>query len=220
LTRTKTTRAKRTPKKPGAAAAAKVDLYRDHATEYVKPRSPALVRVGRAKYFAVEGAGDPGGEAFGRAIGALYTVAFTVKMHSKFAGRDYAVTKLEALWWGDDPNRLVIDQPHDRWHWKVMIRIPDFIDERRRLATVEGLLAKGKDPAVSDVYIETLDEGTCVQALHVGPYEQERDTIAKMKAFAAEKGLAYRGHHHEIYLSDPRRVQPAKLRTILRQPVG
>jgi hypothetical protein len=65
-----------------------------------------------------------------------------------------------------------------------------------------------------------LDEGTCVQALHVGPYEQERDTIAKMKAFAAEKGLAYRGHHHEIYLSDPRRVQPAKLRTILRQPVG
>ena len=215
--RTKAKLAKRASKPRAAArkAAPKVDLYR----EYAKPKSPALVRVGRAKYFVVEGAGGPEGESFSRAIGALYTVAFTVKMHSKFAGRDYAVTKLEALWWGDDPARLVIDQPREQWHWKLMIRIPAFIDERRRAETVEGLLKKGKDPAVSDVRIETLEEGTCVQVLHVGPYEQEHETIARMKAFAADKRLAFHGPHHEIYLSDPRRVKPANLRTILRQPV-
>jgi hypothetical protein len=208
-------------KKPAKRASSreKVDLYKKHAAEYAARKTPTFVDVGPANYFVVEGRGAPDGEPFQRAVGALYTVAFTVKMHSKFAGRDYAVTKLEGLWWGDDPSRLVLEQPKEQWHWKLMIRIPTFINDKRRADTVELLLKKGKDKAVADVRIETLDEGRCVQVLHIGPYEKEPETIRAMERFAAEQGLSFHGVHHEIYLSDPRRAQPEKLRTILRHPV-
>jgi len=192
----------------------KIDLYKLHKSEYVTPKEPALVEAGVAKYLAVDGVGAPEGERFQQAVGALYQVAYTTKMAKKFAGQDYKVCHLEGLWWG-----LERMAPRDEWRWKLLIRVPDFISARDLKETAAKLKEKGKgDPAVG-VALETLKEGRCVQVLHTGPYSTEPATIARMEAFAKSKGLVFVGPHHEIYLSDPRRVAPEKLRTILRMPV-
>lgn len=193
-------------------APTKLDLYAEHRDEYVAPREPTLVDVGPARYLAISGRGKPGGPEFAEAVGALYNVSFTTKMASKAAGSDYAVSKLEGLWWKDGGST--------EWSWQLLIRVPEFITKKHLAQAVEKLLERGKEDAVTRVTLETLDEGKCVQMLHVGPYSAERPTIAKMRAFAEKNGLGFKGRHHEIYLSDPRRVDAGKLRTILRQPVG
>lgn len=199
---------------------AKLDLYRLHKAEYVAPRSPVLLRVKPAKYLTIAGAGEPGGGAFEEAMGALYAVAFTIKMAKKAAGRDYKVAGPEGLWWGAPKGKLLIDSAPSMWRWKLIMRLPTFVTARDRAAAVRLLLAKGKVSIVRKVKVETLREGRCVQALHVGPYREEHPTIRRMMEFAQKHRLVVRGKHHEIYLSDPRRVAEAKLRTILRLPVG
>jgi len=201
-------------------AAAKLDLYRVHKSEYVTPKKPVLIQTKRAKYLAFTGRGAPAGEAFQKAVGALYNVAYTLKMAKKFAGKDYKVSNLEGLWWGENEAENFAAQPPDTWNWKLIIRVPDFITAKDLKDTVAALKEKGKPPETSDVKLETLDEGQCVQMLHVGPYGNEGETISQMLALAAEKGLSCHGLHHEIYLSDPRRVPPERLRTILRLPVA
>jgi hypothetical protein len=196
----------------------KYDIYKECAADYVTPKDPIILNIKPAHYLAIAGSGEPGGKAFQIAIGALYNVAFTVKMARKFAGRDYTVSKLEGLWWVEDQSRHFMDLPKDKWSWKLMIRTPDFITEKELAATIEKLLAKGKPKEVASVKLEKLTEGKCVQILHVGSYDHEGPTIARMHAHAENKGLKPHGLHHEIYLSDPRRVAPAKLRTILRNP--
>lgn len=191
----------------------KLDLYTLHKSDYVTPKSPVLVNASPAQYLAIKGRGEPGGEVFQQKTGALYTVAFTIKMAKKFDGEDYAVSKLEGLWCDPGPKP-------ELWNWTLLIRIPDFITSRDLKEAVQKLLAKGKDESVAEVEILKLKEGRSVQVLHVGPYDQEALAIEKMQSFATEQGLAFRGQHHEIYLSDPRRVAPEKLRTILRHPVA
>jgi hypothetical protein len=193
-------------------APAKLDLYAEHRDEYVAPREPALVDVGPARYLAITGHGRPGGSEFTAAVGALYNVSFTIKMASKAAGSDYAVSKLEGLWWKEGSSV--------EWTWQLLIRIPEFITKKHLAGAVARLLERKKDEMVSHVTLETLDEGKCVQVLHVGPYTAEQSTIARMRAFAKQQGLSFKGRHHEIYLSDPRRIEAEKLRTILRQPVA
>ncbi len=199
---------------PGTAVAEKVDLYKLHKSEYVTPTEPVLIDVGRAKYLTVDGVGAPGGEKFQEAIGALWRAAYTMKMTRKFAGQDYKVCHLEGLWWGFE--RM---EAQDTWRWKLLMRVPDFITARDLKETAASLKAKGKGDSPVEVRLETLKEGRCVQALHTGPYANEGATIARMKASAESNGLSFGGPHHEIYLSDPRRVAPEKLRTILRMPV-
>jgi len=199
--------------------ATKVDVYRQFRSEYITPKKPSLVEVKPARYLAFTGRGEPGGTAFQAATAALYNVAFTVKMARKFAGQDYTVCKLEGLWWADDPAQCFASQPRETWNWKLMIRVPSFVEESDLRAATEKLLAKGKPREIADVKLEVLDEGTCLQILHVGPYDQESATITQLHAFAEKNGLEFHGLHHEIYLNDPRRVAPAKLKTILRIPV-
>jgi len=201
-------------------AAQKLDLYKLHKAEYVTPKKPELIQTKPAKYLTITGRGAPGGDAFQRSIGALYAAAYTLKMAKKFAGEDYKVTNLEGLWWGEKENEDFSAQPPDTWNWKLLIRVPDFIVAQDLKQTIKTLKEKGKAPEASDVKLETIKEGQCAQVLHVGPYSAERETIAQMIALAQEKGFACRGPHHEIYLSDPRRVPPERLRTILRLPVG
>jgi hypothetical protein len=138
-------------------------------------------------------------------------------MTRKFAGKqDYAVCKLEGQWFmGEDATKV----PRDQWRWKLMIRTPDFIAETDRRRAVAKLLEKGKPREVEEVKLEKINEGTCVQMLHVGPYDRECETIAGMRAFAEKEGFKPAGPLHEIYLSDPRRVPSARLKTILREPV-
>lgn len=200
--------------------AEKLDLYKTHKSEYVTPRKPALVQTGPALYLAIDGQGAPGGPGFADSFSALYGAAFTMKMTSKFAGCDYRVCGLEGLWWTDQPDRPLSVVPQEAWRWTLLIRTPEFVTSAHLRAAVEQLRAKGKGgPLLDRLHRETLDEGLCVQVLHVGPYDAEEETIAAMEAFAKEQGLVFTGRHHELYLSDPRRVPPERLKTILRRPV-
>jgi hypothetical protein len=197
----------------------KLDLYKLHKTEYAATRKPALVDVKPATYLAISGQGAPGGELFSASIGALYGMAFTIKMTRKFAGmQDYAVCKLEGQWWSDPPADFA-RLPKDQWLWNLMIRTPDAVKEDDLQQAVAVLRKRGKGEGTDRVRLESLTEGPCVQMLHVGPYEKECETIALMQAFAEKQQLQFSGRHHEIYLSDPRRVPPDRLKTILREPV-
>ena len=197
----------------------KIDLYKQHKSKYAATRKPALVKISKAQYLSIEGQSAPGTELFTASIGALYSVAFTVKMTRKFSGRqDYAVCKLEAQWWCDGRQDFTAAPQRD-WRWLLLIRTPDFVNQKEVESAVAVLLKRGKGKDVERVKLESLSEGNCVQMLHVGPYEKEHETIGLMKTFAASKRHSFHGRHHEIYLSDPRRVAPAKLKTILRMPV-
>ena len=196
---------------------AKIDLYKQHKTEYVTPRKPALIKTNPAQYLAIAGQGAPGGERFTACIGALYGAAFTIKMTRKFAGKqDYAVCKLEGQWFFEGDLAKI---PKDKWKWRLLIRTPDFVTQTDLKTAAATLLKRGKSREVEEVKLETINEGQCVQMLHVGPYEKECETIAVMREFAEGRGLRFAGPHHEIYLSDPRRVPPERLKTILREPV-
>jgi hypothetical protein len=198
---------------------AKLDLYAKHKEEYAVPKTPALLTVKPAQYMAIAGRGEPAGEAFQGAVGALYNMAFTVKMARKAGGRDYTVSKLEGLWWGKASSGRFLDEAKSNWSWQLLIRVPDWIQTKELTQAAEGLIKKGKPRDVMNVELVTLNEGQCVQVLHCGPYDQEYRTVEEMLTFAKLQGLAFHGRHHEIYLSDPRRVPAQRLRTILRQPV-
>lgn len=192
----------------------KLDLFAEHKTEYKAAKKPALVKTSPAQYLAVDGIGPPGSEAFEACIGALYSMAFTIKMTRKFAGQgDYAVCKLETLW------QMPSESPRDRWRWTLMIRTPDFIGPEDLKKALGALRSKGKAQKVEKVTLKKLAEGACAQMLHVGPYEQLGESYIMLEAFAAEKELKRSGCPHDIYLSDPRRVAPEKLKTIIRLPV-
>ena len=210
--------AKKTPAKKAKRAQRKLDLYAQHKDEYVAKREPAFLRVGPARYLGITGKSKPGAEEFHRAAGALYSVAFTLKMACKAAGRDHVVTKLEGLWWLDDPEETI--GPMTTWNWQLLLRVPPYVTESDVHDTIEALVKKGKDDEVRRVQLLDLRENACVQMLHVGPYTDEHASIARLREFTARAGREFVGKHHEIYLSDPRRVKPDKLRTILRYPVS
>ena len=196
----------------------KLDLYKQHKAEYAAKKTPALVTVKAAAYLTIAGRGEPGGEAFTDSMGGLYGAAYTIKFASKFAGKDYKVCPPEGLWWCGR-KRDFFTEPRDKWSWKLLIRTPDFITAADLAKACETLLAKGETPAVRNVRLETFEEGLCVQMLHVGPYTAEAATIEIMMQFVHNQKLKCHGKHHEIYLSDPRRVAPERLRTVLRYPV-
>ena len=127
---------------------------------------------------------------------------------------------LEGLWWGRSELGDFTLEPRAEWNWKILIRVPDDVAAAELDSARDALAAKGMAAGVPRVKLERFTEGLCLQALHVGPYASERSTIDRLLAFAHEHGLAFAGCHHEIYLSDARRVAPAKLRTILRVAVA
>ena len=140
-------------------------------------------------------------------------------MARKFSGRqDYTVSKLEGQWWADG-ERDFMTVPKPAWRWKLLIRTPDFVTQKEVGDALAVLVKRGRGNHADQVHLESLSEGNCVQVLHVGSYHSEQATIGSMKALAESKGLSFHGLHHEIYLSDPRRVAPEKLKTILRMPV-
>jgi len=200
-----------------ASKAKRLNLYEKFKNEYLASPMASIVRCGPASYLAFDGRGKPGAPDFATGIGAMYSMAFTIKMAYKSAGKDYAVTKLEALWWRDGDTSTPTKDT--LWNWQLLLRVPPFVTANDVSAAAQVLLAKGKPGDVTRVHLVELHEDTCVQILHVGPYMEEDRSIAKMKAFAEISGRTFSGKHHEIYLSDPRRTAGDKLRTILRQPV-
>lgn len=203
------------------SANGKIDLGKLHKNEYVAPKKPVLVNIAPAVYLGIAGSGAPGEPAFATRIGALYAMAYTVKMTRKFAGQqDYTISKLETLYWTEPGGQGFAAASKHAWKWRLLIRTPAFVKETELAAAAVVLLKRGKPPEVKEVGLTSMAEGQCVQMLHIGPYERIGETVAVMKTFAESKGLTFHGLHHEIYVSDPRRAAPEKLKTILREPVA
>jgi len=204
----------------GAKPRLKLDLHKHHKNEYAATKTPALVEIGAGRYLAICGRGRPGGPQFQARLSALYGVAYTIKMARKHAGKaDYVVAGLEGQYWTDAVPSQPFDPPLDSMNWRLLIRTPAQVSERDLERAVTALQRRAKGEGTQEVVLLSMAEGQCVQMLHVGPYENEPETIARMTEFAEERGLEVHGWHHEIYLSDPARVPPEKLRTILRLPV-
>ena len=180
-----------------------------------------IVDVPELRYLMVDGHGDPNTGAFTEAAEALYPLAYRLKFASRRTlGRDYVVMPLEALWWANDMESFTTARDKSRWYWTLMIMVPDWIDQAMFASAREETAARSSPPRLPDVRLGSLAEGRCVQTLHVGSYDDETETLARMHdGFIPANGLRMTGRHHEIYLSDARRVAPARLRTILRQPV-
>ena len=169
----------------------------------------------------IDGKGAPESQEFQDVLAALYSMSYTVKFMLKSAGRtDFVVPPLEALWWAEDVDAFH-ENKRDEWQWTMMIMQPEQVMPSDLAPALDQLEGKNKRSQSHDrLRLATLEEGRAVQVMHVGPYSEEAPTIAEMHTFAESAGYKLVGKHHEIYLSDPRRTAPEKLRTVLRQPVA
>ncbi|MCB2201032.1 GyrI-like domain-containing protein [bacterium] len=198
----------------------KLNLYKHFRQDYTAKQDPAILRVTPSQYLMIDGHGAPGNDQFSEKMGALYGMAYTIKFGCKERGQDFVVCKLEGLWWIDGVEGYdFVGKSADDWSWRILIRMPDFVTQEDRQTAIETLHKKKKEGPFEDVRFEHFDEGEVVQILHVGPYAEETPTIMRMHAYAEEQGYKLDGLHHEIYLGDPRKTDPAKLKTILRHPV-
>ena len=187
-----------------------------------------VVEVPPMRYLMIDGAGDPNvSPVYRDAVSALFPVAYALKFASrKTLGIDTVVMPLEGLWHAPDMESFTSMRDKSAWLWTLMIMVGDHVTAPMFAEAVDAVAkkaAKAKEPvpALDSVRLETLDEGTCVQTLHIGPFDDEGPVLDDLHhRFIPENGLRMRGLHHEIYLSDLRRTEPAKLRTILRQPVA
>ena len=179
-----------------------------------------FVDVPPLNYLMLDGHGDPNtAPEYVEAVQALYSLAYTIKFSLKTQGVEFPVGPLEGLWWVSDMARFTMADKSE-WDWTMMILQPDAVTpDVVEAARTEALKKKGL-PTLARVRLETYHEGLSVQTLYLGTYADEGPTIAAMHQFAIEQGYALRGKHHEIYLGDPRRAAPEKLKTIIRQPVS
>ena len=198
-----------------------LDPRKDFKTLYGPPsKAPVIVDVPAMNFLMVDGHGDPNtSAAYADALQALYSVAYTLKfMLKKGAGLDFGVAPLEGLWWAGDMDAFKAATKDD-WDWTMMIMqppqiTPDLVSEAARQAA-----AKKDLPALPLLRFDRFHEGLCAQVMHIGPFAAEAPTIERLHAFIEAQGYALRDKHHEIYLSDPRRAAPDKMKTVIRQPV-
>lgn len=204
------------------------DFKKEYKEFYLPPAKPQIVTVPRANYLAVRGQGDPNepdGE-YQRSIGMLYAVAYTLKMSYKTEHRiagfyEYVVPPLEGFWWQDGV--VGVNYAHkENFRWISVIRLPDFVTEED-LAWAVKEAARKKKTDCSRVELLSYDEGLCVQCMHIGPYDNEPATVSAMHEYMERQGYALdisdARLHHEIYLSDARKVAPEKRKTVIRHPI-
>jgi len=204
------------------------DFKKEFKEFYMPKQKPEIVTVPAMNFVAVRGKGNPNeeGGAYQKAMGILYSVAFTLKMSYKTDYKiegyfEYVVPPLEGFWWQDGVEG--IDYEHkEEFNWISAIRLPDFITEKDFRWAVETASAKKKIDCSAAEFL-TVDEGLCVQIMHVGPFDDEPESVALMDAFLElngyENDLNDKRLHHEIYMSDARRVAPEKLKTVIRHPI-
>ncbi len=201
----------------------KIDYKRELSELYRAGRTPAVVEVPELAFLMIDGHGDPNTAVeYREAIEALYTIAYTAKFAVKRgpAGVDFGVMPLEGLWWTEDMSTFSTAKKSD-WDWTMMIMQPEQVS--RAVFEQARESAESKKPelaAIGDVRLERFAEGPAAQVMHVGPFSTEGPTIERLHAFIAEQGYERRGKHHELYMSDPRRCAPEKLKTIVRQPIA
>ena len=204
------------------------DFKKEYKALYMPKNRPDIVTVPKANYIAVRGQGDPN-EADGqyqRSIGVLYAVAYTLKMSHKTEHKiegffEYVVPPLEGFWWQDGVERVDYTDK-STFHWISVLRLPDFVTKADFDWAVETAEKKKKLDCSSAEFM-TIEEGLCVQMMHIGSYDDEPETVAAMDAFLEEQGyvndLSDTRRHHEIYLSDARKVAPEKRKTVIRHPI-
>jgi hypothetical protein len=198
-----------------------IDPRRSERRLYAPGAKPELVDVPDLSFLMIDGAGDPNTAAeYANAIEAMYGVAFAMRFALKRgAGIDHPVMPLEGLWWveGDVP---FLDAPRDLWRWTMMIRQAEDATPDLLAAGVAKARERHPNPALTLLRLGRFTEGKAAQVMHTGPYSDERPTIEALHAFIADQGLTPRGRHHEIYLGDPRKTAPERLRTVIRQPAA
>lgn len=204
----------------------KLDLSKQFKTYYSAKSKPELVQFEKAQYLSIPGKGDPSGEEFARKIQAIYPVAYALKFAFKAREKDFAVAKLEGLWWYDEDRyrNATIDNapqtiPRSEWEYRLLIRIPDFVTQQDVESAVQECYSAKGVAEIREVTFFEMEEGKAVQMLHTGPFDTEPATLAKLMEFITARNLGRNGLHHEIYLSDFRKTSPDKLKTILREPV-
>ena len=204
------------------------DYKKEYKEFYLPKKRPEIVDIPSMNFLAVRGEGDPNeeGGAYKASIGLLYGVAFTIKM-SKMGSRkiqgyfDYVVPPLEGFWWQEGTQGVDFTRKED-FQWISAIRLPDFVKQEDFKWAIEEAEKKKKQD-FSKVKFLTIQEGLCVQCMHIGPYDEEPSTIARMDQYLLEQGyendFSQDRLHHEIYLSDARRVLPEKRKTVIRHPI-
>jgi hypothetical protein len=203
------------------------DLRKRLAPLFRPPREPVLVDVPELGYLMIDGHGAPeesaqeGTTEFQQAFGALYTVLYTLHFRLKRDGLSTPIMPLEARWFTAEDESFDMSIPPEHWGWRALIAVSDDVTAAAFGEAVDEVRRKkGESDALRGLRFERWREGRCAQVMHVGPYAEERPTIERLHAFIAARGCRPRGAHHEIYLGDPRRGDPSKLRTVLRQPVA
>ena len=204
------------------------DFKKEYKEFYMPPKKPSIVTVPKMNYIAVRGQGDPNPEEseYKQAIGLLYGIAFTIKMSKMGSHKidgyfDYVVPPLEGFWWQEGDTGVDYSRKDD-FNWISVIRLPDFVTREDFEWAVEEATKKKKTD-FSKVEFFTYDEGLCVQCMHIGPYDDEPATVELMHNFMEEQGyeldITDERMHHEIYLSDARKVSQEKLKTVIRHPI-
>lgn len=199
----------------------KVDLKSQFKDLYQPPLNQVvLVDVPAMNFLMIDGGGDPNtSQDYRDAVEALYGLAYTLKFAiKKQQGVDYPVMALEGLWWTDDMRLFSTDQKED-WKWTMMLMQTEYVTSERFEQARQQVEEKKPSPALARVRLVSFHEGLSAQIMHLGPYSAEGPTIARLHAFIKEQGYLLRDKHHEIYLGDPRRSSPEKLRTVIRQPI-
>lgn len=200
----------------------KVDHKKTLDSYHAKRGEFRLLEVPELRYLMIDGHGDPNtSEEFGNAVAALYPVAYKLKFASKVElGKDFTVMPPEGLWWSAAMESFTTARDKSKWDWTLMIMQPEWITADLLAAAVQEVAEKDAPSGLAKVRLEALDEGTCVQTLHLGPFDEEAPILEEMhRRFIPEHSLRMVGKHHEVYFSDPRRTAPERLRTLLRQPV-
>jgi len=204
----------------------KLDLTKKYKSYYTAKPKPEVVDIGPAHFMSIVGKGDPSEKAFANNIEALYPAVYTLKFMLKDEGHDFVVSKLEGLWWYDEEKfkdksmtGSTTEVPRNEWEYRLMIRLPEFVDKIAVQKAVDTAFAKKRNELINQVEYFQLHEGKCIQMMHIGPFETEFISIQKIMEFSNSNNLVKNGLHHEIYLSDFRKTAPEKLKTILREPV-
>lgn len=197
----------------------KLDLRKDLRHFYDPPRNEfTFIDVPPMNFLMIDGRGSPGGPEYQAALEALYGMSYTLKFAMKRRGTDYTVSPLEGLWWMEDMAEFSLER-RDDWLWTAMIMQPPAIAQEHVDEARAELARKKNPPSLPRLRFETFHEGLSVQIMYLGAYADEGPTIARMHGFIKEQGYELQGKHHEIYLGDPRRTAPDRLRTVIRQPV-
>jgi hypothetical protein len=200
----------------------KVDLKQELKHLYsASAKEAQVVDVPAMNFLMIDGSGDPNtAQMYKDAVNALYSVAFTLKFAlKKSEGIDYPVMALEGLWWVEDLSTLDMANKSN-WQWTMMIMQPEFVTQAAFEEATAEVRKKKNSPLLDLMRLDSYHEGLCVQIMHIGPYAAEMPTIERLYAYMEANSYVHNGRHHEIYLGDPRRSAPERLKTIIRQPIA